>query len=569
MEKNNKKEKKEKEIRRLLLLISDKEMQNKIKKKNPVLINSMTPLELENSFQLYKNIINTTESTYTNILEKHIVEHVVDIHNNINYYYSDSIDKKKRRKINKKYYKLKGVYSAKYFDSNFGDFVDDEEESEEKEEDEKEEIIKNIIPFINKKKNVGEGKIIKDKSYSIISPKNNYNNKQDINNNICIDSSSDFNANNRHQCEKQKNQQNILDINYKLIYYCYTNLKRKRPLIIQKDDNEGICGLEIEEYFNQIIMRSSTFKKKKVNNNFPINKMRSKSTKNINRKKVKKNKYLKNLKDINKKNRGCVANRNRNYNNHHSNNFNSELSNLKSKIQKYKSLKIEKKSKIRRNRLSQDNKTEKYRTNSLAKKHKTIFSNDNKKINIRESPFHNIISKKDNKKSIFDDNSPFIENKNKINSKRKEIKANSKNKEKVKDSKENGKSKFIPHSKLKHQCLEEIKVGNNKPNKKSLKEPIRAQFINSLQKKVGFNFNFEENKKNFYKNQKASSKTSLINKKKSKSKKDCIVYDDNSDSEEDEQYSKKRKLSYGLKDKNNNFIHSKKNNSINKKRKFS
>ena len=150
MEKNNKKEKKEKEIRRLLLLISDKEMQNKIKKKNPVLINSMTPLELENSFQLYKNIINTTESTYTNILEKHIVEHVVDIHNNINYYYSDSIDKKKRRKINKKYYKLKGVYSAKYFDSNFGDFVDDEEESEEKEEDEKEEIIKNIIPFINK-----------------------------------------------------------------------------------------------------------------------------------------------------------------------------------------------------------------------------------------------------------------------------------------------------------------------------------------------------------------------------------------------------------------------------------
>ena len=568
MEKNNKKEKKEKEIRRLLLLISDKEMQNKIKKKNPVLINSMTPLELENSFQLYKNIINTTESTYTNILEKHIVEHVVDIHNNINYYYSDSIDKKKRRKINKKYYKLKGVYSAKYFDSNFGDFVDDEEESEEKEEDEKEEIIKNIIPFINKKKNVGEGKIIKDKSYSIISPKNNYNNKQDINNNICIDSSSDFNTNNRHQCEKQKNQQNILDINYKLIYYCYTNLKRKRPLIIQKDDNEAVCGLEIEEYFNQI-MRSSTFKKKKVNNNLPINKMRSKSTKNINRKKVKKNKYLKNLKDINKKNRGCVANRNRNYNNHHSNNFNSELSNLKSKIQKYKSLKIEKKSKIRRNRLSQDNKTEKYRTNSLAKKHKTIFSNDNKKINIRESPFHNIISKKDNKKSIFDDNSPFIENKNKINSKRKEIKANSKNKEKVKDSKENGKSKFIPHSKLKHQCLEEIKVGNNKPNKKSLKEPIRAQFINSLQKKVGFNFNFEENKKNFYKNQKASSKTSLINKKKSKSKKDCIVYDDNSDSEEDEQYSKKRKLSYGLKDKNNNFIHSKKNNSINKKRKFS
>jgi len=567
MKKNNKKEKKEKEIRRLLLLKSDKEMQNKIRKKNPVLINSMTPLELENSFQLYKNIINTTESTYTNILEKHIVEHVVDIHNNINYFYSDSIDKKKRRKINKKYNKYKGVYSAKIFDSNFGDFIDDETESEEREEDEKEEIIKNIIPFINKKKSVGEGKINKDKSYSIISPKNNYNNKEDINNNICIDT-CDFNANNRQQCEKQKNHQNMLDINNKLIYYCYTNLKRKRPLIIQNDENEAICGLEIGECFNQI-MRSSTFKKNKVKNNLQINnfnKMRSKSTKNINRKKVKKNKYAKELKDINKKNRGYSTNKNRN--NHHSNNFNSELSNLKSKIQKYKSLKSEKKSKIRRNRLSQDNKTEKYRTNSMAKKHNKILSNDIKRKNVGESPSQNIINKKDIKKSVFNDNSP-IENKNKINSKRKEIKTNSKIKEKVKDSKENGKSKFIPHSKLKHQCLEEIKVGNNKPNKKSLKEPLRAQFMNSLQKKVGFNFNYEENKKNFYKNKKASSKTSLMNKIKSKSKRDCIVYDDNSDSDEDEQSLKKRKLSYGLKDKNNNCPHSKKNSSINKKRKFS
>ena len=124
---------KEKKIRRLLLLNSDKEMQNKIKKKNPVLINSMTPLELENSFQLYKDIINTSVSTYTNILEKHIVKCVVDIHNNINYYYSDSMENKKRRKINKNN-KYKRVYSHKIFDSNFGDFIDDEEESEEKEE---------------------------------------------------------------------------------------------------------------------------------------------------------------------------------------------------------------------------------------------------------------------------------------------------------------------------------------------------------------------------------------------------------------------------------------------------
>jgi hypothetical protein len=574
----------------------------------------MTPLELENSFQLYKDIINTTESTYTNILEKHIVEHVVDIQKNIDYFYSDSIDKKNKKKINRKY---KGVYSTKFFDSNFRDFFDDEEENEEKEEDEKEEIIKNIIPFINKKKNVGEGKIIKDKSFSIISPKDNYNNKEEINNNICIDT-CDFNSNNQQQSEKQKNQQNMPDLNYKLIYYCYTNLKRKRPLIIQKDDNEGICGLEIEEYFNQIIMRSSTFKKNKDNNQLQINnKLRSKSTKNLNRKKVKKNKFLKN---INKKNsKECATNRNKN-NNNHSNNLASELKNLKSKIKKLKSIKSEKKSKIKKERLSQDNKFEKLRINSLAKKHRKILSNDTK-IKVYRESFQNIITKKDTKRTFYNENSPSTENKKKNNSKRKEqkansknkelksnsknkeksssknkeksssknkeiksssknkeiksssknkeIKSNSKNKEKIKDSKKNGKSKFkfIANSKLKRQFLEEIKVGNKKPNKKSLKEPIRAKFMNSLQKKVGFYF--EENKKNFYKNENSSSKTPLLSKKKSKSKKDCTAYDDNSDDDDDEQYFKKRKLSYGLKDKNINSVHSKKNNSINKKRKFS
>ena len=60
---------KEKKIRKLLLINSDQEMQKKIKKKNSVLINSMTPLELENSFQLYKDRINTSVSIYTNVLE--------------------------------------------------------------------------------------------------------------------------------------------------------------------------------------------------------------------------------------------------------------------------------------------------------------------------------------------------------------------------------------------------------------------------------------------------------------------------------------------------------------------
>ena len=552
---------KEKKIRRLLLLNSDKEMQNKIKKKNPVLINSMTPLELENSFQLYKDIINTSVSTYTNILEKHIVKCVVDIHNNINYYYSDSMENKKRRKINKNN-KYKRVYSHKIFDSNFGDFIDDEEESEEKEENEKEEIIKSIIPFIKKKKSVWEGKIIKDKSYSIISPKISDKNKDDINNNICFDT-CDLNSKSHQQCQKKKKRK-MLDINYKLIYYCYTYLKRKRPLLVQNNDNNiSICGLEIEEeYFNQIKSRASTVKKNKIKNKFQLNKLRSKSTKNISRKKVKKNKYLKELKDINKKNlRGCITNRNKS-NNNHSNNLANELSNLKSKIHKYISIRSDKKYKIGKKRLSQDNKIEKCRTISIVKKHNKILSNDNKKINIRESPFQNIISKLDTKTTSFDDNSSSMEFKNRwiSNKKRwKESKLNSKNKDKdkTKNIKRVGrrKFKFITHNKLKHQCLEEIKDGNNKPNKKSLKEPIRAQFMNSLQKKVGFNF--EENKKNFYKNKKASSKVSLINKIKSKSKKDCIVDDDNSDDDDNEQYFKKKMYSYGLKENKINSIHSK------------
>jgi hypothetical protein len=554
---------KEKKIRRLLLLNSDKEMQVKIKKKNPVLINSMTPLELENSFQLYKDIINTSESTYTNILEKHIVEHVVDIHKNINYYYSESIENQRRRKIYHTYNKYKGVYSAKICGSNFEDFIDDEEEREEKEEDEKEELIKSIIPFISKKRSVGEGKIVKDKSYSILSPIINSNNKEDINNNICFDT-CDFNSNNHQQCEKQKKLK-MLDINYKLIYYCYTNLKRKRPLIIQNNDNNiSICGLEIEEeYFNQIKLRASTVKKNKVKNKLQLNntnKIRSKSTKYINRKKVKKNKYLKDFKDTSKKNRECVTNRNRNNNNNQSNNLANELSNIKSKIEKYISIRSEKKSKIRLNKTSQDNKIEKSRANSMAKKHYKIHSNDHYKINVGESPFQNIISKLDTKTTSFEDNSStmeFIKRRISNIKRRKESNMNSKTKEKAKNLKKNGrrKFKFITHNKLKHQCLEEIKLGNNKPNKKSLKEPIRAQFMNSLQKKVGFNF--EENKKNFYQNKKPSSKVSLINKIKSKSKKDFIVYDDNSISDDDEEYFKKRLFSYGLKEKNINSVHSK------------
>jgi hypothetical protein len=269
---------------------------------------------------------------------------------------------------------------------------------------------------------------------------------------------------------------------------------------------------------------------------------------------VKKNKTIKRINKNNK--RGCITSKNAN--NNHISNFTNVLNNLKSKIDRYLSIKSDKKSLKKKSRLSQDHKTDKIKANTSIKKHKKINSNDNKIINVGESPFQNIMSKLDTKTTSFDENSPSFENKNKIkNSNRKESNINSKNKEATKIIKKdiNGrkKIKYITDSKLKHKCFEELKIRiNYKPNKKSLVEPIRAQFMNSLQKKVGFIF--EDYKRNFYKN-KAISKLSLVKKMKSKSKKDCTEYVDNFD---DELFYKNKNGSYNLKDKNITSFHSKK-----------
>ena len=530
---------------------------------------------MENSFQLYKDRVNTSVSTYINVLEKHIVQQVVDINKNINYYYSDFIENKKRRETNQKNNKYKGVYSAKNINTNFGDLIDGEEESEENEEDEKEEkeeeIIKSIIPFINKKRSVGAGNIVKDKSYSLVSPVNNFNNKEDLNN-ICIDT-CDCKSNDHYKCEKQKNRKKMLDMNYKLIYYCYTNLKRKRPLITQNNYDNNVTinelyGLEIEEeYFDKMKSRTSTVKKNKIDNKLNNNKLRPVSSKNVNgsMKKVKKNKTIKH---IHKKNtRGCVTSKNGN--NNHISNFTNVLNNLKSKIDRY--IPSDKKSIIKKSRLSQDSRFNKFRKNSIVKKHKKVNSNENRIANEGEFPFQNIISKLDTKTTSFDDNYSSLDNKNRNkNSKRKDINSNIHHyKEAAKNLKKdnNGRRKFknIINSKLKEKNLEEIKVRDiYKPNKKSLKEPIRPQFMNSLQKKVGFNY--EENKKNFYKN-KPSSKLSLINKMKSKSKKDCTEYEDISD---DDKLDYKNKMGlYNIKDKNINSSLLKKNYTLDRRRKFS
>ena len=589
---------KEKKIRRLLLLKSDNEMQKKIRKKNPVLINSLTPLELENLYQLYNVPINTSTS-YTNILEKHIVKQIVDVPKNINYFYSDLLDDKKRNK-NKLIKNYRGLYSAKNFVIDYDNYFDNDEEEKEFEKENEDELIEHLMPisFISKKKSVGEEKIKGSRSFSVVYQKNIIKNKKEDNkikndNNIINSNCNcNCNSNNNQSCikydDKHINKKKMLDINYKLIYYCYTNLKRKRPLMIQKNNDNDITiyGLEIEEeYFNKIKIRASTIKKGKSKKKIQYNKIRSKSSKNINgmikkqTEKEKKRENNLNSKDLNKKRRGkSVTNRNHHkYHHIHNNNNDIEQSNLKSKVKKLISVKSERKHKFGNKRFSQGIKS---RTNSIVKKH--YYTN-----NIGESPFQNIISKADTKTSSFDNicsyEDSFTENKNrnKFNNniflKKKDLNSNSKNKEKTKSVKKDKncmcrrKFKFITHNKLKHECPEEMKIKESnqlKPNKKSLKEPIRAQFMNSLQKKVGFNF--EENKKNFYKN-KASSKLSLINRIKSKSKKNCLEYDNYSnDNDDDLFYFNKKLYSNKIKEKKLfGFVHLRKFNTINKKRKLS
>ena len=154
---NYRKHDRDKKIRKLLLISSDIEMQKKIKSKKYVLINSMNPIELENLFQLYKGPINTSISTYTNILEKHIVKKIVDIHNNIYYYYSDEINDNKNDEFRRRN-KYQRLYSAQNFIVNYDNLIDDEKIEKEKEN--KEEIVeKKLIPFVSKKKSVGEEKI--------------------------------------------------------------------------------------------------------------------------------------------------------------------------------------------------------------------------------------------------------------------------------------------------------------------------------------------------------------------------------------------------------------------------
>ena len=150
---------KEKKIRKILLINSDNEMQKKIKSKKYILINSKTPKELERLYCLDEEPINTSISTYTNILEKHIVGKIVDVQKKINYFCSDMLDDNKEG-LKKRIIKYQGLlYSAKNFVVNYDHLIDDDKNEKDKEKDNKEHIMENIIPFVTKKRSVGAEKI--------------------------------------------------------------------------------------------------------------------------------------------------------------------------------------------------------------------------------------------------------------------------------------------------------------------------------------------------------------------------------------------------------------------------
>ena len=293
---NYRKHDRDKKIRKLLLISSDIEMQKKIKSKKYVLINSMNSIELEFLFPLYKGPINTSIATYTNILEKHIVKKIVDIHNNIYYYYSDEINDNKNDefRMRKQYQRL---YSAQNFIVNYDNLIDNEKIEKEKEN--KEEIIeKKLIPFASRKKSVGEEKINgynsnpltqigqnilfksinKDNDNKIINNDNNNDNNKEIKDNKA-NSSFEYNSNKQIICNKiEKHKAKILDVNSKLIYYCYTYLKRKRPLIIKKSNSMIVSGLEIEEEFYK---RNKTIKEKETRKKFLYKRKKCKSSKEV------------------------------------------------------------------------------------------------------------------------------------------------------------------------------------------------------------------------------------------------------------------------------------------------
>ena len=87
----------------------------------------MTPIQLEKLYKVNNQPIKILISTYTNVIEKHIVEKIVDIPKNINYYQSDFKDNRKPKKEKIILRRYKHLYSAKNFVVNYDNLINDKE----------------------------------------------------------------------------------------------------------------------------------------------------------------------------------------------------------------------------------------------------------------------------------------------------------------------------------------------------------------------------------------------------------------------------------------------------------
>ena len=151
-----------KKIRKILLITVDNEIKKKKTKKNYILINSMTPVQLENKFlQIKEEPINTPTSYFTNLSEKFLVERVVDNNRKINYFYSDELGKNKGMLIlnkNPKNFFIK--YSTRNLKMNLGMLINEEEVDKIHTQSTKD-SNNDFIPLYSlnlHKKNIGENK---------------------------------------------------------------------------------------------------------------------------------------------------------------------------------------------------------------------------------------------------------------------------------------------------------------------------------------------------------------------------------------------------------------------------
>ena len=210
-----------KKIRKILLIKVDNEIKKKKRNKNIVLINSMTPIQLENKFlQLREEPINTPTSYFTNLSNNYLVERVVDKNRKINYFYSDDLGIKQGMLIlnkNPKNFLIK--YSVANLKMNLGMLLNGGEINNIQTQSTKD-SNNDYHPLYTlnlSKKNIGE---MKSNKY--------LNNFQETNKDSEEIDDENAQANNKIEFLGEKTEKTKKS-NYKfiLINFCYTQLKKK------------------------------------------------------------------------------------------------------------------------------------------------------------------------------------------------------------------------------------------------------------------------------------------------------------------------------------------------------